>query len=214
MTAAMRYVFIVLFIFKVTGICQCDYGSNEIDEPQTTDSLLQSHWDEAIDNSNAEENEIKKDFQGWPIICTETDRPVVCNFVRIKYSRWPMLAAVERRKRQASAVVSAITELPPEATYGRGSEVDSLTSPIPAPQIPSNSLGREDGGTGSVAVPGTTEVTTTQPEAETIDPSLGDVGGDGGDNCNYDIISIIFKCGLNLITSIFGLTDTCCKDVL
>lgn len=59
----------------------------------------------------------------------------------------------------------------------------------------------------------TSGVTTVSPEVEIIDTTTEDYGTIGEPNCEYDPITFILKCSLNIITSIFGITDTCCKPI-
>ncbi|XP_016657968.1 uncharacterized protein LOC107883080 [Acyrthosiphon pisum] len=58
------------------------------------------------------------------------------------------------------------------------------------------------------------EVTTQSPEMEQLETTTEDYGNIGEPNCDYDPLSFVLKCGLNLITSIFGLSDTCCKPII
>jgi len=58
------------------------------------------------------------------------------------------------------------------------------------------------------------DVTTRSPEVEQLETTTEDYGNIGEPNCDYDPISFVLKCGLNLITSIFGLSDTCCKPII
>lgn len=57
------------------------------------------------------------------------------------------------------------------------------------------------------------DITTTSTDVEMIDTTTEDYGSVGEPNCDYDPITFVLKCGLNLITSIFGLSDTCCKPI-
>jgi len=56
------------------------------------------------------------------------------------------------------------------------------------------------------------DVTTQTPDVELL-TTTEDYGNIGEPNCDYDPFTFIFKCGLNLITTIFGLSDTCCKPI-
>ncbi|CAI6350302.1 unnamed protein product [Macrosiphum euphorbiae] len=58
------------------------------------------------------------------------------------------------------------------------------------------------------------EVTTQKQEVEQLETTTEDYGNIGEPNCDYDPLSFVLKCGLNLITSIFGLSDTCCKPII
>lgn len=54
---------------------------------------------------------------------------------------------------------------------------------------------------------------TTPRDVEVIETTTEDYGDIGEPNCEYDVLTFILKCGLNLITSIFGLTDACCTSI-
>jgi len=58
------------------------------------------------------------------------------------------------------------------------------------------------------------DVTTQSPEVEQLETTTEDFGNLGEPNCDYDPISFVLKCALSLITSIFGLSDTCCKPII
>lgn len=57
------------------------------------------------------------------------------------------------------------------------------------------------------------DVTTRSPEVEQLETTTEDYGNIGEPTCDYDPISFVLKCALSLITSIFGLSDTCCKSI-
>lgn len=59
----------------------------------------------------------------------------------------------------------------------------------------------------------TNDLTTKTPDVELLDTTTEDYGNVGEPNCEYDAFTYILKCGLNLITSIFGLLDSCCKPI-
>lgn len=59
----------------------------------------------------------------------------------------------------------------------------------------------------------TSGVTTISPDVEIIDTTTEDYGSIGEPTCDYDPITFILKCGLNIIISIFGISDTCCKPI-
>lgn len=54
---------------------------------------------------------------------------------------------------------------------------------------------------------------TTSPNVEMLETTTEDYGNIGEPNCDYDPFTFILKCGINLITSIFGLSDSCCKSL-
>ncbi|XP_025425277.1 uncharacterized protein LOC112694116 isoform X2 [Sipha flava] len=60
---------------------------------------------------------------------------------------------------------------------------------------------------------GTNQMTTTTSNVELIETTTEDYSDMGEPNCDYDPIKFVLKCALNLITSIFGLSDTCCKPI-
>lgn len=78
--------------------------------------------------------------------------------------------------------------------------------PSPPTIQPSDVLNRE---TPNDVV--TVETSTINTDVET---TTEDYGNTGDPVCNYDPFTYILKCGLNLITSIFGLSDTCCKSLI
>ncbi|XP_050539944.1 uncharacterized protein LOC126904765 [Daktulosphaira vitifoliae] len=215
MSIALLYFCFTILIFQLLNSCLCQFDY-ESESSIISTNLLQEEVDEDY-------NEIQDDkvdiISGWSTICSGTSSPVMCELVRIKSSgKWSEKDSndqfLDRQKREA--IVQEGSEMPPEATYRTPREVESLTSSMPDPSMKPK---LPDKGNPSQEVPppevnpGKSDVTTLEPGAETLDPSLVDVDS-GGDGCNYDFISIIFKCGLNLITSIFGLSDTCCKDIL
>ncbi|VVC38087.1 Hypothetical protein CINCED_3A007102 [Cinara cedri] len=91
-------------------------------------------------------------------------------------------------------------EYPPEAPTA-----PSIPQP-PTENTPTEPKNRNTGTT-------TSDVTTISPEVELIDTTTEDYGNVGEPNCDYDPITFILKCGLNIITSIFGVSDTCCKPL-
>lgn len=58
------------------------------------------------------------------------------------------------------------------------------------------------------------DVMTQFPEVKQLETTTEDYGNIGEPNCNYDFFAFILKCGLNIITSIFGLSDKCCKPII
>lgn len=59
----------------------------------------------------------------------------------------------------------------------------------------------------------TNDLTTKAPDVELIETTTEDYTVMGEPNCEYDVFTYILKCGLNLITSMFGLLDSCCKPI-
>lgn len=59
----------------------------------------------------------------------------------------------------------------------------------------------------------TNDITTPSPDVEVLETTTEDYGGDEEPNCEYDPFTWILKCGLNLITSMLGFSDTCCKPL-
>lgn len=59
----------------------------------------------------------------------------------------------------------------------------------------------------------TNHITTTISDVELIETTTEDYSDIEEPNCDYDPLQYILKCGLSLITSIFGLSDICCKPI-
>jgi len=64
-----------------------------------------------------------------------------------------------------------------------------------------------------IDTPATNDFTTAPSNVEVLETTTEDYGNIGEPQCNYDVITFILKCGLNLLTSIFGLSDACCKPI-
>lgn len=109
-------------------------------------------------------------------------------------------------------------EYPPEATARPPNNDDeslttrSLSSTPTMPSIPSMpSLPKPP--TIPTLDPKNTLDMTTEPNSEPLETTTEDYGNIGEPNCDYDPFTFILKCGINLITSIFGLSDSCCKPL-
>jgi len=119
-----------------------------------------------------------------------------------------------------------IVEEPPEGTFRAPSNDDDTKTVGSLPDIPSvpsmpsmpsipqpptmPSIEPKNTNTEATKY----DVTTPRLEVEQVEATTEDYGNIGEPNCDYDPLSYILKCGINLITSIFGLSDTCCKPII
>lgn len=110
-----------------------------------------------------------------------------------------------------------VKEHPPEGTYyplpndDETITVPSMPSTTAIPTIPQPPTMSASEPKIMPTEPTKYDVTTKFPDVEVLETTTEDYGDVGEPNCNYDPFTFILKCGLNLITSIFGLSDTCCK---
>lgn len=128
------------------------------------------------------------------------------------------ILSVKSSVSKVKRAVELVEEHPPEGTarpsYNEGENltprssssipsVPSISQPPTMPsQEPKNTLDAEKNNE-----------LTTSPNVEVLETTTEDYGNIGEPNCEYDPFTFILKCGLNLITSIFGLSDSCCKSL-
>lgn len=122
----------------------------------------------------------------------------------------------KRSTNRMTRSLELVEEYPPESTYRSlsrkaGSLITTIAPTSFIPQPPTADAMTESKNRNIVM--GTSGVTTISPDVEIIDTTTEDYGGFAEPNCDYDAITFIIKCGLNIITSIFGLSDTCCKPL-
>lgn len=138
-----------------------------------------------------------------------------------------MLGKKEKRS------IELVEERPPEGTYSGPSDIEETptTREIPSisskPSIPSMSSMPSMPSIPSMPQPPTmpssgpmntntqttNDIPTKAPEVEVLETTTEDYGNIGEPECEYDPFTYILRCGLNLITSIFGLSDSCCKPL-
>lgn len=119
-------------------------------------------------------------------------------------------------KKNMKRSLELVEEQPPEGTIrspveenvnrnNPGIELTTMPIPMSLPQSPT--IPSLTPKTNPVA---NDETTTLSPDVETITEDYSDFADP---KCDYDVMTFVLKCGLNLITSIFGLSDTCCPSI-
>lgn len=138
--------------------------------------------------------------------------------------------SAESRANKIKRSLELVEEQPPEGTYRPQYDENEATTARPMPSMPSAAPQTPTAAMPSVpsipqppTMPPTgrpnagpnpaNDVATRSPDAETLETTTEDYGGDEEPNCEYDPLTWVVKCGLNLITSMLGFSDTCCKPI-